>query len=307
METTLQQRARQYNQDINSIVPETFSSCHGGSADTLRELIRSIVREELQRFRLPQVAPALLPVLTEVVRDEAPPQFDARPTYASVVCRTADYGPTTLTPAMSSIGTRHATAPGYGITSMSPVSSTAPYYATAPATVEPRPRKSDLWRTPDCAPEPCSLWKARVPFAFASPLSCFHHRPPELLCWPSLAQSASGKLTPATSAGKAADVMTCQDPASQNHRADDTWTESGNDSTRYSASNLWVTIDGTEITALLDTGADYSVMSRAFDGDLKKVLTPWTGTHMRTAGGHIISPVGKCTARVGIHGFTYVG
>ncbi|XP_077508720.1 uncharacterized protein LOC144120171 [Amblyomma americanum] len=70
METALQQRARHYNRDINSIVPETFSSCLGGSTDTLRELIRSVVREELQRFRRPQVAPGPLAALTEFVRDE---------------------------------------------------------------------------------------------------------------------------------------------------------------------------------------------------------------------------------------------
>ncbi|KAK8770809.1 hypothetical protein V5799_012728 [Amblyomma americanum] len=137
METTLQQRAHQYKRDINQqhcarnlfVVPQrecrhlarTDSvSCPGGTPTVPSA----------------QVAPAPLAALTEVVRDkvrqvaQAPPvpkvpsQFEARPTYASVVRRTAGYGPATPTPAMSNIGTCHATASGYGITQMSPVSST---------------------------------------------------------------------------------------------------------------------------------------------------------------------------------------
>ncbi|XP_077519787.1 uncharacterized protein LOC144129496 [Amblyomma americanum] len=131
IETTLQQRVRQYNRDIKSILPETISSCLGASTDALRELIRSVIREELQRFRLPQVVPGPLAALTEVVGDEmwqvehalpfpeAPPQFDARPTYAFVVRRSAGYGPATPTPAMSSIDTCHATAPGSAVPSTS--------------------------------------------------------------------------------------------------------------------------------------------------------------------------------------------
>lgn len=72
------------------------------------------------------------------------------------------------------------------------------------------------------------------------------------------------------------------------------------------ASDLSVIIDGYETNALVDTGADYSVMSRGLARTLKKVLTPWIGPQVRTAGGHLIDPAGMCTSRVGIRGFTYV-
>lgn len=60
------------------------------------------------------------------------------------------------------------------------------------------------------------------------------------------------------------------------------------------------------MNALVDTGADYSVISSELARKLKKVLTPWKGPQVRTAGGHLIDPTGKCTARIGIRGFTYV-
>lgn len=68
-----------------------------------------------------------------------------------------------------------------------------------------------------------------------------------------------------------------------------------------------MTIDDCAVTALVDTGADYSVISSALAKELKKVLTQWNGPRIRTAGGHLITPTGRCTARVGIRGFTYVG
>lgn len=60
------------------------------------------------------------------------------------------------------------------------------------------------------------------------------------------------------------------------------------------------------MVALVDTGADYSVISSELVRTLRKVLTPWRGSPVRTAGGHLIEPTGRCTARVGIRGFTYV-
>lgn len=72
------------------------------------------------------------------------------------------------------------------------------------------------------------------------------------------------------------------------------------------SSDLRVTMDGREFNVLVDTGADYSVVSYAITKDLKKVLTPWSGPKIRTAGGHLITPLGRCTARIGIQGATYV-
>lgn len=65
-------------------------------------------------------------------------------------------------------------------------------------------------------------------------------------------------------------------------------------------------IDGRATTALADTGADHSVISETLASILKKVVTPWTGLQVRTAANHLITPVGRCTARIKIRGFTYV-
>lgn len=73
------------------------------------------------------------------------------------------------------------------------------------------------------------------------------------------------------------------------------------------SSDIPVQIDGCETSALADTGADHSVMSQTLARALKKVLAPRTGLQIRTAGGHLITPVGRCTARIKIHGFTYIG
>lgn len=66
-------------------------------------------------------------------------------------------------------------------------------------------------------------------------------------------------------------------------------------------------MDDCEVTALTDTGADHSVISSNLEQELKKVLTQWRGPHVRTSGGQVISPIGRCTARVGLHSYTYVG
>lgn len=70
--------------------------------------------------------------------------------------------------------------------------------------------------------------------------------------------------------------------------------------------DLEVSIDGHNVTALVDTGADYSVLSGQLAARMKKVSTTWTGPQVRTAGGHLITPSGRCTARVKIQGHTYL-
>lgn len=68
------------------------------------------------------------------------------------------------------------------------------------------------------------------------------------------------------------------------------------------SNNLDIIIDGRDVTALVDTGADYSVLSGKLCRNLKKVTTQWDGPDMRTAGGHTVAPIGRCTARVEING-----
>lgn len=61
-----------------------------------------------------------------------------------------------------------------------------------------------------------------------------------------------------------------------------------------------------DASALVDTGADYSIMSRKLVTHVKEVATPWYGRQIRTAGGHVVTPLGMCTTRVGIRGRTFL-
>ena len=74
---------------------------------------------------------------------------------------------------------------------------------------------------------------------------------------------------------------------------------------RTTTSDVQLSIDGFDVVALVDTGADYSVMSGSFASKLRKVTTSWDGPHIRTAGGHLVTPSGTCTSRVTINGTTY--
>lgn len=57
----------------------------------------------------------------------------------------------------------------------------------------------------------------------------------------------------------------------------------------------------------MDTGADFSVMSSELASKLKKVTTPWHGPQILTAGGHLVAPIGVCTARIQIRGAHFPG
>lgn len=74
---------------------------------------------------------------------------------------------------------------------------------------------------------------------------------------------------------------------------------------RPKTTDLDVLVDGRDVSALVDTGADYSVISERLATELKKVKTEWDGMQMRTAGGHLITPKGRCTARITIRDDTY--
>ncbi|XP_077513366.1 uncharacterized protein LOC144124516 [Amblyomma americanum] len=67
-----------------------------------------------------------------------------------------------------------------------------------------------------------------------------------------------------------------------------------------------VLVDTKEVSALVDTGADYSILSGRLATTLKKVTTPWEGPDIRTAGGHVVAPLGMCAARVTVRGCTFV-
>ncbi|KAL1478226.1 hypothetical protein MTO96_016412 [Rhipicephalus appendiculatus] len=68
MERTLQQRARMYNRDLGIASVDAVPTL-GDNMEFLRELVRSVVREELQRQRLDHSTPAVSS-LADVVREE---------------------------------------------------------------------------------------------------------------------------------------------------------------------------------------------------------------------------------------------
>lgn len=83
-------------------------------------------------------------------------------------------------------------------------------------------------------------------------------------------------------------------------------TATSKDVDAVASADLSVAIDGHEVTALVDTGASYSIVSQRFADRLRKVKTPWDGPQIRTAGGHLMTPAGKCTAKVRIGDGDYV-
>lgn len=109
----------------------------------------------------------------------------------------------------------------------------------------------------------------------------------------------------ATSGGEVACRRIREDPpTTRDAQDDDMETPYGDD--QLTTSDLPLVIDGHEVTALVDTGADYSVLSGNLAARLKKVMTVWEGPQIRTAGGHLITPVGRCTARIQIRGITFI-
>ncbi|KAM7296220.1 uncharacterized protein ISCGN_021402 [Ixodes scapularis] len=108
----------------------------------------------------------------------------------------------------------------------------------------------------------------------------------------------------ATPGGGVAEDDRRQDPPRTSEGPHSNATRDRNDAPATVSNNLNVVIDGHDASALVDTGADYSVLSGRLSRRLRKVTTPWDGPQIRTAGGHLITPVGRCTARVEIHGET---
>lgn len=143
METTLLQRARQYNRDVSTLGPAVSLMPLGSDAAVLRDLIRSIVREELQALQMPPSAPSVTS-LSEVVRDEVrlaaqqqqlpeiPRQTEVRPTYASVLCR--------------------APTPGYDVNTVTHAAQQSGLSRVPARPAYQRPRKCEVWRAPDRRP-----------------------------------------------------------------------------------------------------------------------------------------------------------
>nr|XP_054929118.1 uncharacterized protein LOC126535649 [Dermacentor andersoni] len=103
IEKALQQRAHHYNRDVTSAPADILSAGPGSNTEALRELVRSIVKEELRKLQLPEATPTVS-TLAAVIRDEVrhailqpgreeppahhdqPPPVRRVPTYADVLC-----------------------------------------------------------------------------------------------------------------------------------------------------------------------------------------------------------------------------
>lgn len=70
--------------------------------------------------------------------------------------------------------------------------------------------------------------------------------------------------------------------------------------------DIYVENDNRGVNALVYTGADYSILSGTLAMILRKVMMPWTGAQIRTAGGHIVTPFGACMAQIKIHRSTFI-
>ncbi|KAM7300507.1 uncharacterized protein ISCGN_016119 [Ixodes scapularis] len=116
--------------------------------------------------------------------------------------------------------------------------------------------------------------------------------------------ASPGKLGAATPGGDVAENDGSKQPPRTPERSHSPDAPHRTDAPATVSNNLNVVIDGHDASALVDTGADYSVLSGRLSRRLRKVTTPWDGPQIRTAGGHLITPVGRCTARVEIHGET---
>lgn len=121
-----------------------------------------------------------------------------------------------------------------------------------------------------------------------------------------------GKLTAATSGGKVANRRDAKKTPLPLHKDDvttvmmKTTTSSSTNANKFVRADLSVIIDGHHVTALVDTGADFSIMQQELADRLKKVKTPWSGPSIRSAGGQLMTPTGKCTARLVVDDSNFV-
>lgn len=148
IERALQQRARQHYRPEVTVSNTTFLTALEGNVDGLRELVRRIVREELQAIHQGQGVPPQVPI-AEIIGDKvrgsvrvaepaAEPRVEEQRVSYGAALRQSYYcaPPTVATPVAS--------------TPFAPPVNFTP--RTVPYRGEANPRKSDLWRTTDRRP-----------------------------------------------------------------------------------------------------------------------------------------------------------
>lgn len=140
---------------------------------------------------------------------------------------------------------------------------------------------------------------AVVPPSFPVTISTSGYHKPRWNQQCAINESRSGKLDAAAFGGGVADGGNDRElPALRVSTQNGTATAKTDK--KITSLDIPINIDGRGIDALVDTGADYSILSGRMATVLNEVTTPWTGAQIRTAGGHIVTPMGMCTARVKI-------
>ncbi|KAM7313167.1 hypothetical protein ISCGN_003056 [Ixodes scapularis] len=323
IERALQARASHY-QRHPSVAATALLGGENAPGTDIREIIREVVREELRQLLPAASRPATLSI-AEAVREEVQRALQPEVPVTTVA-------PEEPTLSYAAMARRPPQAPRQA---------TAPPRRDAPTPQYPRrqedqahvhpdrpaPRKTDVWRTADRRPLCYHCGEAdhvyrRCPYRRLG-LRGFHPNDPrprygerpreidEYLRRPQSPEPASRRefrspspRRAATPGGGVAEDDRRQDPPRTSEGPHSNATGDRNDAPATVSNNLNVVIDGHDASALVDTGADYSVLSGRLSRRLRKVTTPWDGPQIRTAGGHLITPVGRCTARVEIHGET---
>lgn len=154
MERVLHQRSALLNRQVNSASPTEFSASFGSnSIEWIREIVRSVVREEIAKLhgaRQPEVSS-----ITNIIRDEVQQVLHSRrpqPTVTNLEPPPAstDVGNRTYAEALRT--SMPVSSPAVPIQTMPPVSIQS---AHAGLDIDGRrapPRKSDIWRTSDRRP-----------------------------------------------------------------------------------------------------------------------------------------------------------
>ncbi|KAM7294792.1 hypothetical protein ISCGN_024297 [Ixodes scapularis] len=281
IERALPARASHYHRLAGVPVLPTVASCrldlNTASVDGLREIVRDIVREELREMLPGANRPSSLS-LAEVVREEDHRAFQPEVPINTMTPEepTLSYAAIARQPPQAD---RQATAPPRRDTLMA---------------LHPRRPEGEVHKLGCVASTRTTHVQATVNALGRSTSTCDDLSPPSL-------RPAESAATPG---GGVAEDDRRQDPPRTSEGLHSNTTRDRNDAPATVSNNLNVVIDGHDASALVDTGADYSVLSGRLSRRLRKVTTPWDGPQIRTAGGHLITPVGRCTARVEIHGET---
>ncbi|XP_049270134.1 uncharacterized protein LOC119385971 [Rhipicephalus sanguineus] len=192
IETTLHQRARQYNRDVACTSAGVYSAGVPDNLDTLRELVRSVVRVELRKLQSPDVAPELS--IADVVREEIrhairEPQSDAIPTrravtYSEVLRRPAVHCAPIETPKAVEFGIQTVNTNALPSV-LCAVAPTSPQTKRVPPSTRPRMSSGNDFGN--------DVWRKRVLPSRTTPLPGNPRSPPDLAPAPALELADPGQ------------------------------------------------------------------------------------------------------------------